>query len=63
VPTIVAKIFPSPGTMDKAEFNSAVDMADRTKICFCSTRGSPTLAPLAALRHLQVLRLDNTDVV
>jgi hypothetical protein len=32
VPMIVAKIFPSPGTMDEAEFNKAIDPSDRSEI-------------------------------
>lgn len=32
VPTIVAKIFPSPGKIDEAEFNNAIDVTDRSQI-------------------------------
>ncbi|HVO89976.1 MAG TPA: hypothetical protein VMV45_15660 [Casimicrobiaceae bacterium] len=32
VAAIVAKIFPSPGTIDEAEFNNAIDVSDRSKI-------------------------------
>ena len=32
VATIVAKIFPSPGKIDEAEFNKAIDVADRSRI-------------------------------
>lgn len=32
VPTIIAKIFPSPGKMDETEFENAIDVSDRSKI-------------------------------
>jgi hypothetical protein len=32
VATIVGKIFPSPGKIDEAEFNKAIDVADRSRI-------------------------------
>jgi hypothetical protein len=32
VATIIGKIFPSPGTIDEAEFNNAVDVSDRSVI-------------------------------
>lgn len=32
IPTIISKIFPAPGVIDQAEFEAAVDVADRTAI-------------------------------
>jgi hypothetical protein len=62
VATIVAKIFPGPGKIDEAEFNKAIDVADRTKI-YQSVVEADTKVKAADKPKLQTAMQDAADLV
>ncbi|HEV2842463.1 MAG TPA: hypothetical protein VGW39_14165 [Chthoniobacterales bacterium] len=62
VATIVGKIFPSPGVMDEAEFNKAVDVNDRTQI-YQSVAESDTKVKPVDKPKLQVAMNEAADLV
>jgi len=62
VATIVAKIFPGPGLISEAEFNKAVDPADRTKI-YQTVLDAHTTVKKADAAKLKVLMKDAGDLM
>lgn len=62
VPTIIAKIFPAPGKIDEAEFNNAIDVADRTKI-YESVIEADTKVKAVDKPKLQTAMKDAADLV
>jgi hypothetical protein len=62
VATIVAKIFPGPGLVSEAEFNKAVDPADRTQI-YQTVLDAHTTVKKADAAKLKVLMKDAGDLM
>jgi hypothetical protein len=62
VATIVAKIFPGPGLISEAEFNKALDPADRTQI-YQSVLDAHTTIKKADAAKLKVMMKDAGDLM